>query len=200
MHVIAGLLLTGGRSRRLGSDKAQARRDGETLATRGARVLRAVCEPVLELGPGTSGLDAVREEPPGTGPLAALAAGAAALRARGADRGALLLAVDLPLVEPPLLELLARSDPRDGVIIPVAGGVRQSTCAHYSAAALGRAEALVAGGARALSELLAAVAVTEIDESAWRAVAPAHALDDVDTPADLVRLGLEAGPPVPSIE
>jgi molybdenum cofactor guanylyltransferase len=198
--VAAGLLLTGGRSRRLGTDKSRVRRDGETLAARGARVLREVCTPVLELGPGNSGLDSVREDPPSTGPLAALAAGGAALQDRGVGDAAVLLAVDLPFVEPPLLALLAGRDPRDGAVVLVAGGVRQPTCALYSRAALDRAETLVDSGARALQALLDAIPVTELPESAWRRVAPSHALADVDTPADLRRLGLDGGPPVPSIE
>ena len=48
----AGILLTGGRSRRLGVDKATLVLDGETLAQRAARRLGAVCEPVVEAGDG----------------------------------------------------------------------------------------------------------------------------------------------------
>jgi molybdopterin-guanine dinucleotide biosynthesis protein A len=189
--VAAGLLLTGGQSRRLGVDKALVRRDGETLAARGARVLGAVCAPVLEVGRGVSGAAAVREDPPGAGPLVALAAGAAALRDRGSDFDALVLAVDLPFVEQPLLEVLLAADPGDGVVAPISGGRVQPLCAYYSANALGRAGTLVNEGERALKALLAAVDVSEIAESAWQAVAPPYALDDVDTPEDLVRLGIQ---------
>jgi molybdenum cofactor guanylyltransferase len=188
--VVAGLLLTGGQSRRLGTDKALVRKEGETLAARGARVLGAVCAPVLEVGAGASGLPAVREEPPGAGPLAALVAGAMALRERGSDDGLLLLAVDLPFVEPPLLQLLAAIDPGEGVVVPLADGRQQPLCAHYSPAALRRAGALAAEGERALKALLGAVDVDEIDEPAWQRVSPPRALDDIDTPEDLARSGL----------
>jgi molybdopterin-guanine dinucleotide biosynthesis protein A len=60
MTATAGVLLTGGRSRRLGVDKASLVLDGETLARRAARRLDAVCSPVLEAGDGVSGLPAVR--------------------------------------------------------------------------------------------------------------------------------------------
>ena len=63
MRQLAGVLLTGGASRRMGTDKARLVVDGETLAARSARVLAAVCEPVIEVGPGVSGLPAVEEEP-----------------------------------------------------------------------------------------------------------------------------------------
>ena len=52
MVMVCGLLLTGGRSRRLGADKAGLVLDGETLAHRMAARLAAVCDPVLEVGRG----------------------------------------------------------------------------------------------------------------------------------------------------
>jgi molybdopterin-guanine dinucleotide biosynthesis protein A len=188
---IAGLLLTGGASTRMGVDKAELLRDGLRLADRGAAILAEVCDPALEVGPGATDLDAVREPEPGSGPLAALAAGAAALRARGYSGALLVVAVDLPFVEVPLLRLLAGHDPTATTLVPVAGGIPQSLCARYAGAASATAGDLVAAGRRSLRALLDAVPWEELPEDAWRAVAPAHALDDVDTPADLERFGLE---------
>ena len=68
---IGGLLLTGGASRRMGTDKALIEVDGQRLVDRAAAVLGAVADPVIEVGPGWSELPAVREDPPGSGPLAA---------------------------------------------------------------------------------------------------------------------------------
>ena len=99
MMATAGILLTGGRSRRLGVDKASLVLDGETLAQRAARRLGAVCDPVVEVGDGVSPLPSVREQPSGSGPLAALATAGAWLRDRGHHGPALLLAVDLPAVD-----------------------------------------------------------------------------------------------------
>jgi molybdopterin-guanine dinucleotide biosynthesis protein A len=190
--MVAGLLLTGGESRRLGRDKATLVVHGERLADRGARVLRAACDPVLEVGPGVSDLPAVREEPPGTGPLAALAAGGAELARRGHDGAVILLGVDLAFVEPPLLELLATA-PGGGIVVPVRAGRRQTCCARYGRAALDTAAELLARGERSLHALLDASPVLDVAEGEWRAVAPPHALDDLDTPDDLARFGLESG-------
>src|SRR5712692_7095438 len=93
---VAGVLLTGGASRRMGRDKALLVVDGRTLAERGAELLAAVADPVVEVGPGHSGLAAVQEDPPGSGPLAGLCAGAAELGRLGHDGSVLLLAVDMP--------------------------------------------------------------------------------------------------------
>jgi molybdenum cofactor guanylyltransferase len=182
--MVAGVLLTGGASRRLGVDKATLRYRGETLAERAARVMRDVCDDVIEVGPGVTSLRAVRESPPGSGPVAALVAGATALRAAAV----ILLACDMPLVEPPLLELIG-SYPGSETVVPVADGRAQYTCARYGATAL--ATAVASGGRGGLKDLVAADAVL-LDEPQWRLVAPADAFADLDTPADLSRFGIEA--------
>jgi len=185
----AGLLLTGGSSRRMGRDKAELVIAGERLADRAARALAAVCDPVLEVGPGRSGLEAVDDEPR-SGPLVALVAGTAALRAREHKSAVVLLGVDLPFVSEPLLRLVA-DHPAADTVVPVAGGMRQSCCARYSPAALDTAAELAERGERALHALLAAVPVVEVGEDEWRAVAPADALVDLDTPEDLVRYDVD---------
>ncbi|MGH2660413.1 MAG: molybdenum cofactor guanylyltransferase, partial [Actinomycetota bacterium] len=107
MGKVAALLLTGGSSRRMGTDKARLMVDGCSLAERAAEALAVVCDPVLEVGPGHTALPAVREDPPGSGPLAALGAGWAALSAAGHRGPVVVLAVDMPYVTPDLLRLLA---------------------------------------------------------------------------------------------
>ena len=102
----------------------------------------------------------------------------------------LLLGVDLPFVDEPLLRFVA-DYPTADTVVPVAGGVRQSCCARYGSVALDTAAELVERGERAMHALLSAVPVVEISEAEWRAVAPADALADLDTPEDLARHGLE---------
>jgi molybdopterin-guanine dinucleotide biosynthesis protein A len=179
----------------MGRDKAELVVAGERLADRAARVLQTVCDPVLEIGPGRSALECVGDDESGAatvraGPLAALVTGAGALRTRGYEGAVLLLAVDLPFVDARLLELLV-DHPADDSVVPVAGGMRQSCCARYAPAALTAATELVEQGERAMHALLSAVPVVEITEPEWRAVAPAEALADLDTPEDLARHGLD---------
>jgi molybdopterin-guanine dinucleotide biosynthesis protein A len=188
--VVAGLLLTGGSSRRLGRDKADLVVAGERLADHAARVLAAVCDPALEAGPGRSPLDAIDDPEPRAGPLAALVTGTTALRERGYDGAVLLLGVDLPFVDVPLLRLIA-DHPAIETVAPIADGMRQSVCARYAPPALDTAADLVARGERALHALLSIVPVVEISEREWQAVTSADALADLDTPEDLARHGLE---------
>jgi molybdopterin-guanine dinucleotide biosynthesis protein A len=185
---VAGLLLTGGAGRRMGRDKAELMVDGQRLADRAARVLAEVAEPALEVGPGRTELESVREDPAGTGPLAALAAGSAALRDRGRTEPVLVLAVDMPAVGPPLLRFLA-GFPGDGSVVPFVGGRAQPLCARYSPEAMEIAERLVAGGERSMRALLReARDVQWAGPRMWGGVAEERAFLDLDTPEDLERL------------
>ncbi len=96
LEALSGILLVGGSSSRFGSPKELAEFEGETLADRAWRLLGEVCEERLTVGPG--GLD-----DPGTGPVAAIAAG---LRAATHEL-AVVIPVDMPLLPPGALRLLA---------------------------------------------------------------------------------------------
>ncbi len=186
----AALLLTGGASRRLGTDKATLVVDGDRLVDRLERLLVATCAPVLEVGPGYGTLPAVREDPPGDGPLAAVAAGWAALTTRGHDGPAIVLAVDLPGITAPILEWL-RDHPATGSVVPVVDGVAQVLCARYSAMLLSSAAPLLGGGARSMHALLDAHPVHRADVDEWRIVADASAFADVDSRADAAAAGID---------
>jgi molybdopterin-guanine dinucleotide biosynthesis protein A len=187
---LAGILLTGGRSRRLGADKARLVHDGETLAARGARLLAVVCGgPVLEAGDGVSGLPSMREQPAGAGPLAALAAAGEELRAQGHHGPALLLAVDMPAVDVALLEFLGNW-PGAPTVVPSAGGRLQPVCARYGAEAMVAAQSLVIAGLRPFRHLLDVVEHDVIDEEVWATVTAGDPFADVDTPDDAARHGI----------
>ncbi|HEX2193342.1 MAG TPA: NTP transferase domain-containing protein [Acidimicrobiales bacterium] len=186
---VAGLLLTGGPSQRMGTDKAALVVDGVPLAERAASALRAVVSPVLEVGPGWSSLPAVTEAEPGGGPLGALAAGAAALSERGHTGGAVVLATDLPFVSARLVAVLA-SHPSDATVVPVVAGRRQPLAARYSPGALSAAPVLFAAGRRSLAALLDEVDAVELAEDGLAGLVDLRELEDVDTPEDLARLGL----------
>ena len=95
---LTGILLVGGASTRFGSPKELACFEGETLADRAWRLLEESCDERLAVGPG--GLP-----DPGTGPVAAIAAG---LR-KATHAVAVVIPVDMPLLTPDALRLLAGS-------------------------------------------------------------------------------------------
>lgn len=190
----AGILLTGGRSQRMGIDKATLPFRGEPLAARTARLLEACAAPVLEVGPGYTSLPVVSESPPGSGPLAAIAAAAGWMAQSGFGGPALVVATDLPLLDLQLLGWLARH-PSPRSIVPVDGGRPQPLCARYAAADLAESRLLVQSGSDSMRDLMAAIDPLFIDSNEWQAVAgQPTALLDVDTPEDLRLAGqAEAG-------
>lgn len=164
----------------MGVPKATLELDGERLADRTARALGTCCDPVLEVGPGYTALPAVREEPPGGGPLAALVAGADALASAGP---VVVLACDL-LFAADLVRRVATWT-GEASVVPVDGdGVRQPVCARYSAPAIARARELLARGERSLRVLLDGPDVTML------AGVDARELVDVDTPESAAGWGV----------
>jgi molybdopterin-guanine dinucleotide biosynthesis protein A len=184
------VLLTGGASTRLGAPKALLGARGERLVDRTARVLTEVAHPVVEVGPGYSTLASTREDPPGDGPLAGLAAGAAWLEAAGCEDAFLVVAVDLPLLSSDLLRWLA-GRPGDTTVVPRVDGVAQSLCARFAPGTGALASTLLAAGERSMRALLAAATVDYVDEDEWGGVVPRAVFTDVDTPADAAQAGLE---------
>jgi molybdopterin-guanine dinucleotide biosynthesis protein A len=184
---VAGLLLTGGSSRRMGRDKAAILLEGtgESLAERTARLLAAVAEPALEVGPGCTRLAGVTEEKPASGPLYALAAGNGALNNLGWRGHVLVVATDLPLLSGRFLAwLAARPGPRS--VVPEVGGRPQPLCARYSPGDLVAATTLVSRGARSMNDLLRVIDVDTVTEKDWvEGGDGADVLFDVDTPEDL---------------
>jgi molybdopterin-guanine dinucleotide biosynthesis protein A len=190
----AGLLLTGGSSRRMGSDKATLAvgpEPAETLAVRTGRLLASVTDPTLEVGPGRSRLVAVPDRHPGAGPLAAIATGVAALAAKGWNGPAVVVATDLPRVTVGLLAWLA-DHPGPRSVIPSSAGRLQPLCARWSPDDLQRVEPLVAAGHRAIRDLLAGAALEVVGPEIWALAAGSEdALVDVDTPDDWQRVVAE---------
>ncbi len=183
-----GVLLTGGQSSRLGHDKATLTWNGMTLARRAATELAAVCGRCVEVGSGASGLAFTREEPRFGGPLAALLTGIDWLERSGPVGAAIVLACDYPLIERDLLALVRNWS--DATVIPVWEGRPQYTCARWSPSTIAAARVQFAAGERGFRWMRDFAA---IPEAQWRAVAPADAFIDVDTPEAATRYGIDLG-------
>lgn len=189
MSAVAGLLLSGGASRRMGVDKASIRVGGQPAASRAATLLSSVADPVWEVGPSHCHLPHVLEDPPGSGPVGAVAAGWQALTAAGHRGPVLVLACDLPLMTTRLLRWLAEV-PTKSTVIPVVEGRAQPLCSRWSAADLHRLVELFAGGYRAFKTMYENLDIAFVDEREWGAAASARIFTDTDAPEDLERLGI----------
>jgi molybdenum cofactor guanylyltransferase len=148
---IAGVVLCGGQSSRMGRPKAWLPFGGETMLARVVRLLGEVVAPVVVVAaPGQDvpelppGVEIVRDPERGRGPLQGLAAGLAALRGR-AD-ATYLSSCDVPLLRPAfvrrLIDLLGEQD----IAVPEVGGYRHPLAAVYRLEVAPIAERLLAEG------------------------------------------------------
>lgn len=122
-------ILAGGRSTRMGSDKAGVEVAGSTMAGWVTQAAGQVGE-VLVVGRSEplEGVPSIPDLPhAGRGPLAGLLA--AYQSAPG--RPVVLLAVDQPWVRPATLRAMIERYDGTTAVIPVDGGARQTTCALY---------------------------------------------------------------------
>jgi molybdenum cofactor guanylyltransferase len=179
-----GLVLAGGESRRLGSDKA--RWGGAALPARAAETLATVC---AEVAVADRGRGLVPGHPslmdgPGRGPAAGILGGAVAYP----GRPLLVLACDLPRVPAGLLAELARSSGIDWVL-PCWTGGREPLCALYGPAALAVLAVRVAAGRFALHDLDEdGLAVRHLEGDDLRRFGdPADIFLNLNTPEDLER-------------
>lgn len=180
-----GLVLAGGESRRLGSDKA--RLEGAALPLGAVERLAAVCAEVAvadrgrELVPGRRSL----ADGAGRGPAAGILGGAAAYP----GRALLVLACDLPRVPAGLLVELTGSAAADWVVPRWEGGL-EPLCALYGPAALTALAARVHQGRFALHDLAgeAGLTVRYLEGEALRRFGdPEEIFFNLNTPSDLAR-------------
>ena len=144
MPAVAGIVLCGGQSRRMGRPKAWLPFGGELMLPRVVRLLREAVNPVVvvaapdqEVPPLPAEVPIVRDEEKGRGPLQGLAAGLASLRGR--VEAAYLSSCDVPFLRPAfvrrLIDLLGDHD----ICVPRVGDYHHPLAAVYR---LGVAEAV----------------------------------------------------------
>lgn len=157
MTTIVAAVLSGGRSSRMGTDKASVEVAGRPLAEWVERALAG--RTTVFLGGDVSGVRAIGDAP-GSGPVAGLAAALTI----GFD-AVLLLAVDQPWIRPSTVERLVERF-TGSPVVPLDDGIRQVTCAIYPAALASKAARLAEEG-RALQAVLDDVEVDEVTPDEW---------------------------------
>jgi molybdenum cofactor guanylyltransferase len=174
-------VLTGGSSRRMGTDKALLEVDGTALAVRVAGALRAAgADPVVAIGGdldglGRLGLTAVADGHPGEGPLGGILT---ALSVTDEDV-VVVLACDLPAVDADAIRAVALALGDADVAAPWHGGRFELLHAAYARRGEPTLRAAFEAGERAPHRAVAELTVVGVADL------PAAALTDADTPDDL---------------
>lgn len=183
---LAGIVLAGGESRRMGRDKATlpGPRGPATLLEYVVGVLTQRCDPIFVMAAPGQPLPEVtariiRDEIRGQGPLPATGRGLRAAAEAGA-RYAFVCAVDMPLLSPELIDDLVHlaTETKAEVVLPW-DGRSHYLASLYRTDLAERIDRLVAGGARSMRALIDA-------SDAQQIVLPeSRFLANVNTEADL---------------
>nr|WP_232531488.1 NTP transferase domain-containing protein [Microlunatus antarcticus] len=180
--------MAGGESRRFGSDKLVTDLDGVTLLDATLASVPAGL-PVIVVGPERvvrRPVSSIREDPPGGGPAAALVAGLAAALVAGADTVSTLPG-DAPgagAAVPVLLDALVGTD-----LVVAHGDDGQVFPLQLAGTAAGARRVLEAAGPSLGAGASVRRLLASLDPPPARVVLDPRALLDVDTPADLNRIG-----------
>ena len=169
MEDVTAFVVAGGKSSRMGQDKALVKLGGRTLLERALELARGVSSDVRVVGQTEKFAafapvieDVFRDQ----GPLAGIHA---ALRAAGTDLN-LVLAVDLPFLNSDFLRyLIAQARATTALVtVPRAGGGWQTLCAVYRRGFAEYAEESLREGKNKIDPLFTRVQTKVIEESELR--------------------------------
>lgn len=185
---VTAFVLAGGKSTRMGADKAFLQWRGEIFLDRALKLLRTVAEDVRIVGDGKKfagfGCEVVEDVYRERGPLGGIHA---ALTSSGSELN-LMLAVDLPLMKPEFLAyLIAEARKTDATVtVPNTAGGLQPLCAVYRREFAPIAEESLKAGKNKIDPLFAKVKTRVVEEQEIvRAGFSAEMFRNLNTPEDL---------------
>src|SRR5271154_1094376 len=190
---VAGFVLAGGQSSRMGADKGLLEIAGQSMIVRAARLVESVVNaPAVVVGTPEKyrglGLRAIADDWPGCGPLGGIAT---ALRASSADWN-LMVACDLPYLTREWLEYLlqrARDSDAEAVVpmnlTPENKRGAEPLCAVYHKGCEPSIRRALGQGVRKVTDGLAELRVELIEPKEWKGFDSDGLLfKNVNTPAD----------------
>jgi molybdopterin-guanine dinucleotide biosynthesis protein A len=184
---LGAVVLAGGRSSRMGADKAAIDFCGTRMIDLATHRLAELTDRIVVVARQHHGLSptvgqVIEDERPFGGPLPALVAG---LRATGAERN-LVVACDMPFLNTAFLVHLAGllTDEFDAVVPTTANGF-EPLHAAYGDCAIEPLLAAIAAGDRSLRAALERLRVRWVPEVEWKAFDDGSSFLNVNTPDEL---------------
>ncbi len=183
---VSAAIMAGGKSTRMGQDKAWIELDGEPLIKRVAGVLAEVADEVIVVANDpryeSLGLKVVRDRYPQGGALGGIATGVGA----AAHATVLVAACDMPFLSADLWRLLLGHAGEADVVIPRVGAEYETMHALYTKACLPHMARAIAENRLRVISFFDAVSVKAIEEPELRTVDPTlRAFTNVNTPEEL---------------
>jgi molybdenum cofactor guanylyltransferase len=189
----ASIILAGGRSVRMGSNKALLPLPGKerltfvehlvsTLAPLCAETILVARDAAGAANYALPGVQIVTDKVPDQGPLMGLYSGLSAIHAQRA----LVVAVDMPFIRPSLVTFLLSQPQSDSLLIPLVNNIPQVLLALYPRTILLFIEQLQQQGRHDPRSLLEVAPVQYIEETRLRSVDPdLRSFININTPEDL---------------
>ena len=193
MPDFSGYVLAGGRSSRMGTDKAFLEFNGRSLLVRALDLLHRLTTEVHIVGPATKFAvygPVVEDIYAGRGPLAGIHA---ALATSATDLN-LMLAVDLPFISEPLLQFVVeRARTCDALVtVPQIAGGYQPLCAVYRRDFGRLAQEALESGRNKIDRLFSAANTRVLEEAELRRFAfHVGMFENLNTPEDFRRASAE---------
>ena len=179
------IVMAGGDSSRMGTDKASLLLDGQTLLQSVMATMQQLFPQVIvSVRQPRAGIDLpqVCDEQPNGGPLAGLVASLGKIE----TPWAFMVACDMPFVVPEVVELLAKYRLQHEAVVPVVHGHPQPLAAFYAASCLGPLRASLAAQQKSLRNVLKQLDVRYVDEAEMLEADPLlRSFFDLDTPQDV---------------
>lgn len=184
--MISAAVMAGGKSRRMGRDKAWLELEGRPIVQRVVDVLREVADEVLIVANDPRyaqlGLRVVPDRFPNGGALGGIATGVGAAQ----HDLVLVAACDMPFLRVDLWRLLMQRAEGADAVVPKVGGQYETLHAAYRKACLGPMERALASRKMRVISFFDEVRVREVGEADLRALDPdLRALTNVNTPEEL---------------
>jgi molybdopterin-guanine dinucleotide biosynthesis protein A len=198
----SGIILAGGSSSRMGKNKALLSLPGNKAVTfieYLVSLLEEFCSETLIVARDQAhvrdyvfpGVRVTFDETPGIGPLMGVYSGLSAIH----TTHALVVAVDLPCIQPALLSfLLSQRLPTDTLLVPLVHNIPQVLLAIYPRSVLPFVKEQLLQGRRDLRCLLNIAPVQFVEEAQLRQIDPQlRSFKNINTPEEL-RQVLQTGP------
>jgi molybdopterin-guanine dinucleotide biosynthesis protein A len=187
---VAGIILCGGQSQRMGRPKAWLPFGSETMLGRVARRLGDVVSPLVvvaapdqDVPPLSPDVQVVRDEEKGRGPLQGLAAGLAALH--GKADAAYLSSCDVPFLQPAFVRRLIELLGNHSVCVPRVGNFHHPLAAVYRLSVADAVQGLLAADRLRPFFLFQAAPTRVVTADELADVDPSfQTLRNLNTPAD----------------
>ena len=184
---VGGFVLAGGKSSRMGVDKALLEIDGISLIERAASLLQSVTGDPTIIGStslySSLGTKIVADDWPGHGPLGGMAT---ALRVSRTPWN-LIIACDLPYLTKAWLDFLIERalKSKADAVVPMNERGPEPLCAMYHKTAENRIRSAVEGGVHKVTDSFSRLRVEYLERGEWKAFASEGLLfKNVNSPAD----------------